>query len=108
VRERFTNRYWPGQAVVLDNLRSHHAAEVKQLAKDAKVALIYLPPYSPDLNPIEEGWSKFKAWLRKRRARIAEALKTAVEEALDRITPKDVLGWTKHAGYRTPEVAQHG
>lgn len=98
----------PGQAVVLDNLRSHHAAEIKALAKAAKVPLIYLPPYSPDLNPIEEAWSKFKAWLRKSRARVADALKSAVDGALDRITPKDVLGWTKHAGYRTVEVAQLG
>ena len=93
-------RLEPGQAVVLDNLRSHHAAEVKELAKAAKVELIYLPPYSPDLNPIEEAWSKFKAWLRKCRARAAEAFKSAVEEGLDRITPQDVLRWTKHAGYR--------
>ena len=54
-----------------------------------------------------EAWSKFKTWLRKRRARVAEAFKSAVEEGLDRITPRDVLGWTKHAGYRTLEVAQH-
>lgn len=97
-----------GQCVVLDNLRSHHAAEIKDLAKAAKIGLIYLPPYSPDLNPIEEAWSKFKAWLRKRRARVIENLMSAAQEALSRITPADVLGWTRHAGYRTAEVAQHG
>lgn len=94
----------PGQVVVLDNLRSHHAEEVKAAAAAAKVRLVYLPPYSPEFNPIEEAWSKFKSWLRKMKARSADALKSAVEHGLDLITPSDVRGWTKHAGY---PVAQH-
>jgi len=96
----------PGQAVVLDNLRSHHAKEVKALAAAAGIYLIYLPPYSPDLNPIEEAWSKFKAWLRKIRARTIDALESGVESGLDRITRQDVLGWSTHAGYPVSAEAQ--
>lgn len=97
----------PGQAVVMDNLRSHHAVEVKAMAAAHDVVLIYLPPYSPEFNPIEESWSKLKAWLRKLRARTVEALFSAIESGLDRITPADVLGWTRHSGYAIGE-AQHG
>ena len=88
-----------GQAVIMDKLRSHHDDEIKALAAAHQVALIYLPPYSPDFNPIEEGWSKLKAWLRKLRARTIDALFSAVESGLDRITPTDVLGWARHSGY---------
>lgn len=94
----------PGQVVVLDNLRSHHADEVKTAATAAGIRLVYLPPYSPEFNPIEEAWSKFKAWLRKMRARSVDALRRAVEHGLDLITPADVRGWTQHSGY---PVAQH-
>lgn len=88
-----------GQAVILDNLRSHHADEIKALARTHKVALVYLPPYSPDFNPIEEAWSKLKAWIRKLRARTVDALFNAVESGLERITPADVRGWAMHSGY---------
>jgi len=97
----------PGQAVIMDNLRSHHADEIKALAAAHKVVLIYLPPYSPEFNPIEEAWSKLKAWLRKLRARTVEALFGAVGSGLERITPTDVIGWARHSGYPIG-VAQHG
>jgi len=89
----------PGQRIVLDNLRSHHAVEVKELADKHGVKLIYTPPYSPEFNPIEEAWSKFKAWLRRQKARTMTALESAIESGLKRITPEDVSGWTKHAAY---------
>lgn len=94
----------PGQIVVLDNLRIHHAAEIKAMAKAAGVYLLFTPPYSPEFNPIEEAWSKFKGWLRKERARTSAALKSAVEAGLDDIKPTDALGWTRHAGYPTAEA----
>lgn len=103
--EKLMSQMNPGQAVILDNLRSHHAVEIKALAKAHKVALIFIPPYSPDLNPIEEGWSKLKAWLRKMRARTIETLHAALESGLDRITRSDFLGWATHSGYPQP-VAQ--
>ena len=93
-----------GQIIVLDNLRIHHAAEIKAMAKAAGVYLLFTPPYSPEFNPIEEAWSKFKGVLRKLRARTVEALKTAVETGLEHIKAKDALGWTRHAGYPTAEA----
>ncbi len=93
-----------GQIIVLDNLRIHHAAEIKAMAKAAGVYLLFTPPYSPEFNPIEEAWSKFKALLRKLRARTPEALKSAVEIGLDNIKPKDAVGWTRHAGYPVAEA----
>ena len=60
--------------IVMDNMRSHHAKVVKQLLDSSKVTYLYLPPYSPDLNPIEKMWSKLKAFLRKEKIRIASEL----------------------------------
>lgn len=94
-----------GQAVVMDNLRIHHADEIGKIAKAKGVYLIYLPPYSPDLNPIEKGWSKLKACLRKRGAPCIKSLVRAVRRGLDAIRQRDVLGWMKHSGYPTPAVS---
>jgi len=94
-----------GQAAVLDNLRIHHTAELAPIAKAHGIYIIYLPPYSPDLNPIEKGWSKLKAWLRKRGAPRINSLVRAVRRGLARIVKKDVLGWMKHCGYPTPVVS---
>ena len=89
----------PGQLVVMDNLAPHKAPEVRSLIEAAGCRLRLLPPYSPDLNPIEQCWSKLKALLRGAAARTKEALDEALTAALDAITPEDARGWFGQCGY---------
>lgn len=79
--------------IVMDNMRSHHARVVKDILDASGIRYLYLPPYSPDLNPIEKMWSKIKAYLRKEKVRIASALPDAVEKAFSTVTASDCLGW---------------
>ena len=78
--------------IVMNNMRSHHAKAVKQLLDSSKVTYLYLPPYSPDLNPIEKMWSKLKAFLRKEKIRIASELPSAISKGFLTIRPKDCIG----------------
>lgn len=89
-----------GDIVVLDNLSSHKAVEVEKMIKAAGAALWFLPPYSPDFNPIEKMWSKAKEILRAIKARCTEELYEAVRVALDQVNPQDAIGWFKSCGYR--------
>jgi transposase len=86
----------PGDVVVMDNLSSHKVAGVKERIEAAGARLLYLPPYSPDLNPIEKGWSKIKQLLRAAKARSEELLDQATAQALQHITPEDAKGWFRH------------
>jgi len=90
----------PGQLVVMDNLSTHKRARVRQLVEERGCELSYLPPYSPDLNPIEHAFSKMKGILRKAEARSREALIEAMGRALEAITPQDTRGFFEHCGYR--------
>jgi transposase len=90
----------PGQVVAMDNLSSHKGSRVRQLIEARGCELMYLPPYSPDLNPIEEAFSKVKALLRTSAARTREALVEAMGAALNAITTQDVCGFFAHRGYR--------
>jgi transposase len=90
----------PGQVVVMDNLSSHKGPRVRQLLEARGCELLYLPAYSPDLNPIEEAFAKLKALLRKAGARTREALLEAMREALEAVTASDVRGFFEHRGYR--------
>lgn len=92
-------RLKPGQIVVMDNLSSHKVAGVCDLIQAAGAELLYLPPYSPDFNPIEKCWSKLKQKLRSLRARSFDALETAVANALPDISPQNAEAWFKHCGY---------
>jgi transposase len=89
----------PGQIVVLDNLAAHHAAAARAAIQATGAEVWFLPSYSPDLNPIELAFAKFKALLRRAGARAAEALADAVRAALRAVTPADALGWFTHCGY---------
>jgi transposase len=89
----------PGDIVVMDNLSSHKSSAVRRAIRDAGAKLIFLPPYSPDLNPIEKMWSKVKALLRSAKARSDEALLTAIGAALSRVTAQDAEGWFASCGY---------
>lgn len=79
--------------VVMDNMRTHHSKAVKKVIDELKINVIYLPPYSPDFNPIEKMWSKIKSVLRKLKARSASDLKVAVDTAFDLISDNDCAGW---------------
>lgn len=89
-----------GAVIVMDNLSIHHCEEVKALASAHGFTLVFVPPYSPAFNPIEEAWSKLKALLRKNRARLTDALVEAVRTGLNLITGGDAQGWIRHAGYQ--------
>lgn len=91
----------PGQVVVLDNLSVHKSARAQALVEAAGCRLVFLPTYSPDLNPIEQAFAKAKAALRKLRARSYETVVEAVGEALATVTPEDCAGFFRAAGYRT-------
>ena len=90
----------PEQIVVMDNLTSHKGPRVRELIEGRGCELLYLPPYSPDLNPIEEAFAKLKALLRKAGARTREALIEAMGQALEAVTVSDVRGFFEHRGYR--------
>jgi transposase len=89
----------PGDVLILDNLSAHRVPDVRPLIEAAGAILLYLPPYSPDLNPIEKAWSKLKQFLRTAKARTTEALDQAIADALTTITPADIAAWFRHCGY---------
>lgn len=88
-----------GDVVVMDNLRAHKVAGIAEAIAHRGARLLYLPPYSPDLSPIEQCWSKLKAYLRRAGARTREALEEAIADAMESITAADALAWFAHCGY---------
>jgi len=92
-------RLRPGQVVIMDNLSVHKVAGVRERIEAVGARLLYLPPYSPDFNPIEQAWSKVKQILRSLKARTADALEAAVAEALAAITTENAVAWFSHWGY---------
>ena len=95
-------RRHPNATVLMDNLPAHKPKTVETVLTEAGFKLLYLPRYSPDLSPIEPGWSKTKNALRAAEARTPEALEAALAPALDSITPADARGWFNHCGYPFP------
>lgn len=89
---------WQGAIVVLDNLQVHKAASIRAAIEAAGARLVYLPPYSPDLSPIEPCWSKVKQFLRSYAARTYETLDQAMTDVTSYITDDDALGWFAHCG----------
>lgn len=92
----------PGDVVVMDNLSSHKVNGVRQRIEAAGARLLYLPPYSPDLNPIEKAWAKLKQLLRAAKARTKEALDEAIAQLLPLLTAEDAKAW-----FRLPFNALH-
>ena len=88
-----------GQVVVLDGLGAHRTHRVRELIEERGADLLFLPSYSPDLNPIEEAFSKIKNLVRKVQARTREALVEAIALAISALTLEDVAGWFAHCGY---------
>jgi transposase len=87
-----------GQVVVLDGLGAHRTKRVRELIEGRGCELLFLPPYSPDLNPIEEAFSKIKNLVRKAAERTREGLNEAIAQALTALRPQDVVGWFAHCG----------
>ena len=88
--------------MVMDNLSVHKSERVERIVEGAGATLLFLPSYSPDLNPIEQAFSKVKGILRKARSRTKDALVEATGRALDAITPEDIRGFYSDCGYRSP------
>ena len=95
-----------GDVVVMDNLSAHKRPQIKRLIESAGATVLYLPPYSPDFNPIEMIWSKVKRLLRTFAARTIDALHQAFGRAFATVTPADIQGCFQHCGYTTNEGAR--
>ena len=89
-----------GDIVVMDNLRAHKVSGIREAIEARGAKLIYLPPYSPDLSPIERCWSKIKTSLRAIGARTRQALECAIKQAISTISESDALAWFAHCGYK--------
>ena len=89
----------PGHVVVLDNLGAHKVDGVRELIESRGAQLLYLPPYSPDFNPIEQAWSKMKQLLRGVKARVLDQLEPAIARAIDAFTPENAQAFFRHCGY---------
>jgi len=89
----------PGQVVVMDNLSAHKVEGVRQRIEATGAQLLYLPPYSPDFNPIEKAWSKIKQHLRSAKSRTVERLEQIIPQALQAITQQNAVAWFSHCGY---------
>jgi transposase len=89
----------PGDIVIMDNLSSHKGPAVRRMIEAAGAELLYLPPYSPDLNPIENAFAKLKALLRKAAERTIDGLWSAIGKLLDFFTPAECRNYFAHAGY---------
>lgn len=101
VTEILVPQLWQGAIVVMDNLKPHKAASIRAAIEAVGARLVYLPPYSPDLSPIELCWSKVKQFLRSYAARTDEALDQAMTDVMYYVTEDDALGWFAHCGLFT-------
>ena len=99
LRELLAPTLQPGDIVIMDNLRSHKVSGVAEIIESVGATILYLPPYSPDFNPIEQMWSKIKAFLRMVKARSVATLLEAIPMAFDTVSFSDIAGWFRLAGY---------
>jgi transposase len=100
VEQVLARKLRPGDIVVLDNVGAHKPERIRELVRERGATILFLPPYSPDLNPIELAWSKLKAALKDFGARTREALDAAIRRAMDLICAEDAAAWFTHCGYR--------
>lgn len=99
LRELLGQSLRSGDIVIMDNLRAHKVTGVAELIESSGATILYLPPYSPDLNPIEQMWSKIKAYLRMVKARTVDSLLAAIPLAFSTIAISDIAGWFGACGY---------
>ena len=89
----------PDNIVLMDNVKFHHNRETIGMIESTGARVVYLPPYSPDFNPIEECISKIKAVLKKERPDTQRKLGNSLRQAINKVSPTDILGWFEHCGY---------
>ena len=99
VQQQLVPTLRPGDTVILDNLSSHKKSGVREAIQTVGARLVYLPPYSPDLNPIELAFAKLKALLRRAATRAVEDLESTIAGLLDRFTPQECQAYFEHCGY---------
>jgi transposase len=99
VQQQLVTTLRAGDVVIMDNLSAHKVAGVRQAIEAVGAQLIYLPPYSPDLNPIELCFAKLKSLLRTAKTRTLEALEHAIGQSLDQFTPNECRNYFRHCGY---------
>ncbi len=99
VQQELVKTLRPGDTVIMDNLSSHKRLGVRQAIEAVGANLVYLPPYSPDLNPIELAFSKLKALLRRAAARTVEELENTIGKLLQQFQPQECQAYFKHCGY---------
>ena len=99
VIQKLVPNLWNGATVVWDNSSIHKGKEIEQALREAGAKLIYLPPYSPDFNPIENFWSKVKNTLRSLGPRTYKALDLAISQAFSQVSLKDIRNWFAHSCY---------
>ena len=100
LRRRLLPKLRRGDVLVMDNLKAHHDSRVAQACAERAVQLVYLPPHSPDLNPIEPGWALQKQMVRKIAPRTHEGLRCIARRARHRVTPRHCASWFAHSGYQ--------
>jgi transposase len=100
VRQQLVPTLGEGDLVIMDNLSSHKRSGVREAIESAGAALLFLPPYSPDLNPIENAFAKFKWLLKSRKRRTVETLWKTCGELIDRFTEHECRNYIRHCGYR--------
>lgn len=101
ISQKLVPKLWKGADVVMDNCSIHKGKEIEDLIEQAGAKLIYLPPYSPDLSPIENCWSKIKSILRSIGARSYPDLAQAIETAFNKVSLSDIRNWFTHCCYCT-------
>lgn len=99
VEQVLAPRLEPGHVVILDNLAAHKVPGIRPFIENRGAQLLYLPPYSPDFNPIEQAWSKLKQLLRGVKARVLDQLEPAIAQAIAAITPQNAQAFFRHCGY---------
>ena len=102
VEQILTPTLSPGDTVIMDSLASHKVAGVRQAVEACDASLLYLPPYSPDLNPVEQSFAKLKALIRNAATRSREALWNAIDRLLGRFNPRECTNYFANAGYVPP------
>jgi len=100
VQHQLTPSLHPGDLVVLDNLSAHRDKESIRLIRAQGADVLFLPPYSPEYNPIERAWAKMKETLRRLKTRTRDAFESALKLAMEAISTNDFLAWAAFAGYR--------
>ncbi len=106
--KRLLPKLSPGDVVVMDNLSQHHDKRLAPACKEVGVRILYLPPYSPDFNPIEPGWALQKQYVRRYAPRDSDTLRQLARRARYRVTPRHCRGWFTAAGYKVNSADRWG